>query len=176
MRTANAPSEDAAKMIVVVMGVSGVGKSTVGKRLADGLHWEFADADNYHPPANVAKMSRGIPLDDSDRAPWLLSLELAVEQWLAEERDVILACSALKAAFRARLCSHAPGRIQFIYLKADYLAIAERLANRRNHFMKKELLKSQFDSLEEPEVAIQVDATQSLEAIVDEIASSLKGQ
>lgn len=173
MRYVGVREEDAVKMIVVLMGVSGVGKTTVGIKLADALDFQFADADSYHPLANVAKMRSGIPLDDLDRAPWLHSLELAIAQWVAAGKNVVLACSALKSSFRAALKELAPQQIQFVYLKADFNAVEQRIVSRSNHFMGKELLRSQFDALEEPSVAMQVDATQRLEVIVNEIKSRL---
>ncbi len=173
MRSVGERDENAVKMIVVLMGVSGVGKTTVGIKLADVLGFQFADADNYHPPSNVAKMTSGIPLDDSDRAPWLHSLEQAGAEWVAEGKNVVLACSALKSSFRESLRNLAPQQIQFVYLKADFKSVEQRVVSRSNHFMGKELLRSQFDALEEPRSAIQIDATQRLDAIVSEIKSRL---
>ncbi|MCL1467781.1 gluconokinase [Argonema galeatum] len=159
-------------MIVIVMGVSGSGKSTVGMMLASALNWQFSDADSFHSPANVEKMSKGIPLTDADRIPWLLAMQSAQAQWLREERDMILACSALKSSYREMLYFD-PERIRLVYLKGSFELIQKRLAIRQHHFMSKELLQSQFDTLEEPESAIFVDAAQPPDAIVQQIITTL---
>lgn len=159
-------------MIVILMGVSGSGKSTVGELLAKSLNWDFRDADSFHPEANVAKMSRGIPLEDSDRLPWLLLLQEAIEEWLQDKRDVVLACSALKEAYRQLLVGDRH-QVKIVYLKGSFELFAQRLKQRKNHFMTVELLQSQFDVLEEPKKAIALDASLSVEAIVNEIRKSL---
>ena len=159
-------------MIVIVMGVSGSGKTTVGKLLAQSLNWDFSDADDFHPPANIKKMSLGIPLEDADRLPWLLQLQTTIDWWLLENKNVVLACSALKASYREMLCRNEQ-RIKIVYLKGDFELFAARLKNRENHYMKADLLSSQFHTLEEPEDAIVVDASQVLEVIVLQIRSHL---
>ncbi|MCC3406736.1 MAG: gluconokinase [Microcoleus sp. PH2017_10_PVI_O_A] len=159
-------------MIVMVMGVSGSGKTTVGKLLAQSLHWEFSDADEFHPPANIEKMSRGIPLEDGDRLPWLLHLQPTIDRWLLENKNVVLACSALKASYREMLCRDKQ-RMKIVYLKGDFELFAARLKNRENHYMKADLLSSQFATLEEPEDAIIVDASQPLEVMVLQIKNHL---
>lgn len=161
-------------MIVIVMGVSGSGKSTVGKMLASEMNWAFSDADTFHSPENLEKMSKGIPLDDADRIPWLLAIQQAISAWLKEDRNAILACSALKSTYRQILVPD-PQRIKLVYLKGSFDLIQKRLARRQNHFMHQDLLSSQFDTLEEPEGAIYLDASLPPEAIVQQIKMSLSG-
>lgn len=160
-------------MIILLMGITGSGKSTIGKLLAEGLHWEFSDADAFHSPANIEKMSRGIPLDDADRAPWLQLLQRAIDPWLQEEKNVVLACSALKATYRQILCCN-PSQMRLVYLKGSFELLESRLTQRQDHFMEINLLQSQFDILEEPEEGIQVDIAQPPEVIVQQIRLSLK--
>jgi gluconokinase len=154
-------------MIVVVMGVTGSGKTAVGSRLAQQLGWEFADADNFHSPANVEKMRLGIPLGDADRAPWLNSLRHALAQWLREQRNVVLACSALKKSYREQLL--VGSEVKFVYLKGSYDLIEQRLRLRHGHFASETILAGQFADLEEPDDATTVEIDQSVEAIVAEI-------
>ena len=142
-------------MVVVIMGVSGVGKTTIGQALAQELHWRFADADDFHPAANVAKMRDGIPLGDADREPWLQSLHDAIAGWIARQQSVVLACSALKQSYRQKLLEGP--EVKLVFLHADFSCIAKRLAERRGHYMNPALLKSQFDTLEVPREAISVD-------------------
>jgi gluconokinase len=134
------------------MGVSGCGKSTVGRALAQKLSCSFFDADDFHSPENKAKMSAGIALDDSDRAPWLESLGRNIQDWLAAKQCPRLARSALKASYR-RILGGGDKRVLFIYLKLSFAEIEKRLAARKDHFMSKDLLESQFSTLEEPECA-----------------------
>ena len=159
-------------MITIVMGVSGSGKTTVGKLLAQSLNWDFSDADDFHPSANIEKMSRGIPLEDADRLPWLLQLQAAIDRWLLENKNIVLACSALKASYRKILCPD-PQRMKIVYLKGSFHLLATRLKTRENHYMKADLLLSQLDTLEEPEDAMIVDASQPLEVIVRQIKNHL---
>jgi len=159
------------------MGVSASGKTTVGKLLAEGLGWQFYDADDFHPPANVNKMRSGIPLTDEDRAPWLQALASLIEQSLASSRSIVLACSALKAVYRDRL--RAPARsdekaVQIVYLKIPISVAAERSVQRRDHFMPAALVESQFATLEEPSDAIVIDATLAPEEIVAEIRKAIE--
>jgi gluconokinase len=136
-------------MFVVLMGVAGSGKTTVGRRLADELGWRFYDADDFHPPANVSKMARGIPLDDADRQPWLETLRALIRACLERGESAVLACSALKANYRDHLLLDE--RVKLAYLKGDPALIRQRLENRSGHFMRTEMLESQFAALEEPE-------------------------
>lgn len=162
-------------MIILVMGVSGSGKTSVGKRLAEALGWSFYDADDFHPAANLEKMSQGIPLTDRDRAPWLAILQQAIAQWLQEGKNVVLACSVLKASYRHQLCLD-PEQIRLVYLQGSFSLIQQRLANRQGHFMKVQMLQSQFADLEEPSGGIRVDVAQSPSAIVSEILDRLELQ
>ena len=159
-------------MIILVMGVTGSGKSTVGCLLAESLNWDFADADAFHPQANIEKMNRGIPLDDADRLPWLEQLQRAIDRWLLEDKNIVLACSALKATYRQTLLQDKE-HMRLVYLKGSFELISKRLQERQNHFMNKNLLQSQFDLLEEPEEGIHVDVTEPLEVIVQQIRTSL---
>ena len=154
-------------MIFLLMGVSGAGKTTVGTLLASQMGWEFADGDDYHPPANVEKMRNGIPLTDSDRELWLESLRSLIEVWMAAEKSAVLACSALKQAYRDRLVVGESVRV--VYLKADRELLRERLLLRRGHYMKEGMLESQIETLEEPADAIVLDARSSAEEIVREV-------
>ena len=151
------------------MGVSGAGKTRVGRLLAETLHWTFLDADDFHPQSNIAKMTAGMPLDPADRAVWLEALLAA----LAEAEitgNVVLACSALRAAFRSAL-SAGVSDVRFVYLKADAALVRERVANRRGHFMPASLVESQFATLEEPDDALAIDASRPPAEIVREIRS-----
>jgi gluconokinase len=158
-------------MIVVIMGVTGSGKTTVGTLLAQNLGWEFADADNFHSPANVEKMRLGIPLGDADRAPWLASLRQAMEQWIAKGKNVVLACSALKKSYRDQLSIGSD--VNFVYLKGSYDLIDQRLRLRHGHFATDTILAGQFNDLEEPDDAVTVSIDQSPEAIMAEIERRL---
>jgi gluconokinase len=155
-------------MIVVVMGVAGSGKTTVGKALATALGWPFVEADELHPPANVAKMRRGEPLDEADRAPWLA----AVAAHMRELSDGVVACSALRARYRDVL--RVRPEVRFVLLDVPPALVAERLAQRHGHFMPPSLLPSQLATLERPDDdALIVDATQPVDAIVGRIVETL---
>lgn len=158
-------------MIVIVMGVVGAGKTTVGKLLAHQLSWEFADADDYHPSANIEKIHNGIPLTDADREPWLRLLRDAIVLWIAEGRSVVLACSALKRVYRQTL--HVGPQVRFVYLKGDEALISGRLHSRHGHFADAQILSSQLADLEEPADAIKVAIAGSPEEIVREIRGRL---
>jgi gluconokinase len=151
-------------MIILVMGVTGVGKTTVGQALAQKLHWQFADADDFHSPENVAKMQAGIPLDDADRAPWLQALRESIMQWIAEGRSAVLACSALKEAYRRQLV--AGPNVKVVWLQAEYEVIERWLAERHGHYMNPALLRSQFETLEPPRDAVSIDANQNVPEVV----------
>lgn len=161
-------------MIVIVMGVSGSGKTTVGRRLAAELGWPFYDADAFHSPSNIEKMRAGSPLTDADRAPWLATLRALIDERLAQGRDAVIACSALKKKYRQQLRD---GRtdVRFVYLKGDRNLIAQRIAARRGHFAGSALLESQFAALEEPERgdSIHVDLFLKLDEIVTVIRAAL---
>jgi len=158
-------------MIAIVMGVTGSGKTSVGRLLAQQLGWEFADADDFHPSANVEKIARGIPLTDEDRAPWLERLRIQIANWIANGQNAVLACSALKRTYRQEL-SVGP-EVRFVYLKGSPGLIAQRLRLRRGHFADEKILASQFADLEEPEAAVTVDISQTPEKIVAEIRERL---
>jgi gluconokinase len=158
-------------VILILMGVVGAGKTTVGNLLAQKLGWQFADADDFHPAANVEKIRNGISLDDSDRAPWLAALRNAILQWNAKKQNVALACSALKRKYRDEL---RVAGVQFVYLKGDYKLIQERLRARHGHFASESILRSQFADLEKPDDAITVEIDRSPETIVAEIIEKLK--
>ena len=153
------------------MGVVGAGKTTVGSLLAKKLGWRFADADDFHPAANVEKIRNGMPLDDSDRVPWLAALRNAILRWNVEGQDAVLACSALKRKYRDVL--RVDG-VHFVYLKGDFELIEQRLRTRRGHFASDSILKSQFEDLERPTDAITVEIDKSPDSIVSEIISRLK--
>jgi gluconokinase len=159
-------------MVIVLMGVSGSGKTTVGQALAKLLGWRFADADDWHPEANRIKMHQGIALTDGDRHPWLCSLQTSIDKWLHSGESVVLACSALKQSYRNILrCDDA--RVRVVYLKGRVDIIQQRLESRENHFMPADLLSSQFDVLEEPHHGIIIDIEQPLDSIVQRIAQQL---
>jgi gluconokinase len=158
-------------MIVIVMGVVGSGKTTVGKLLAAQLGWEFADADDFHPQANIEKIRHGISLTDEDREPWLESLHAAIVQWIAQQRSAVLACSALKTSYREKLKVSA--EVRFIYLKGSAALIAQRLHARRGHFANESILAGQFADLEEPKDALTADISGTPEQIVSEIRKGL---
>jgi gluconokinase len=161
-------------MVVVVMGVSGAGKTTVGALLAQDLGWQFFDADDFHPPANVAKMSRGEPLDETDRAGWLDRLAALLDRLLRERRSAVLACSALRASHRARLRGdHGDAEVRIVYLRADPDVLRARLEARQGHFMKATLLASQLATLEEPQNALVVDAAAPPARLVERIRAGL---
>ena len=148
------------------MGVSGSGKSTVGKLLAQELHWTFVEGDDFHPPANVEKMRHGIPLDDNDRRPWLDAIRIRLEQAVKCRENVVLACSALKHSYQHYLAQFARESLRYIYLVGSEELIRQRLARRTGHFMDPALLHSQFETLEPPDEALRVDITDSPAAIV----------
>ena len=158
-------------MIVIVMGTTGSGKTTAGGLLARRLGWEFVDADDFHPAANVEKMKHGIPLTDEDRQPWLKVLHNKIAEWSAEKRSVVLACSALKQSYREEL--RASSDVKFVYLKGTYELFSRRVLGRKGHFAKQDLLASQFATLEEPTDAVTVDASPPPEQIVNEVRRRL---
>lgn len=161
-------------MVIVLMGVAGSGKTTVGLQLAAALGWEFRDADDFHPPANVAKMSAGTPLTDADRAPWLAAIRAHIDVCLAGGSGCVVTCSALKARYRAVLVgADGPARVQLVHLTGDPALLAERIAGRQGHFMKPAMLRSQLDALETPHDALAVDIAPPPAEIVAEILRRL---
>ncbi len=159
-------------MIVIVMGVVGSGKTTIGRLLAEQMGWEFADADDFHPASNVEKIRNGVALTDADRAPWLDSLRSAISQWVVARRNVVLACSALKRTYREKL--EAGPEVRFVYLKGSVALIADRLRLRHGHFANEQILASQFADLEEPEDAVTVSISPEPRKIVAEIRKRLE--
>jgi gluconokinase len=162
-----------AQVVVIVMGVSGSGKTTVGQRLAAALGCRFRDADDFHPPENIAKMTAGIPLTDEDREPWLAVLRELLENTLAAGEGLVLACSALKRVYRERLTVDA-ARQRWVYLQAPRELIAERLKARRGHYMPAAMLDSQFAALEVPEDALRVDASADPDTMVALVLQQLR--
>jgi gluconokinase len=158
-------------MVVVVMGPTGSGKTTIGSLLARRLGWGFVDADAFHSAANKAKMHQGIPLTDADRRPWLEAIHEQILRWLVEKENVILACSALKQSYRDLLWSGP--EVRLVYLKGSYDLIYGRLLARKGHFADEHILAGQFADLEEPTNAIIVDISRSPEELVDEICARL---
>ena len=167
-------------MVVIVMGVSGSGKTAVGQALAETLGWSFEDADGWHPAANVEKMRSGRPLTDEDRQPWLGSLNRAIRKWVEQGTGVVLACSALKAQYRQALRAGVGDAqaVRFVYLKGTFDEIDERLKQRRGHFMPESLLRSQFETFEEPgrSEALPVDVGLPVPVAVNAIIAGLRLQ
>jgi gluconokinase len=159
-------------VIIVVMGVTGSGKTTVGALLAERLGWKFADADEFHSEANKAKMHAGIPLTDADRLPWLAAIHEQIAKWIAVGQNAALACSALKESYRRKLWDGP--QVRFVYLKGSYDLIAERLRSRKGHFADEHILAGQFADLQEPSDAMIVDIRPAPEKIVEEICRKLK--
>ena len=157
---------------IILMGVSGCGKTRVGFALCAVLKFPFYDGDDFHPPENVAKMAAGQPLDDQDRAPWLSNLQALIHGHLIAGKSMILACSALKEKYRTRLSKGNPG-VVFVYLHGDFDLIYQRLTARSGHYMPAGLLRSQFEALEPPKDAIIVEINQSVENISEKILTLL---
>jgi len=154
------------------MGVEGSGKTTVGELLAQELRWKFVDADDFHSPSNKEKMSRGIPLDDADRGPWLRAIHNFVAGQVEEGQNLVLACSALKQSYREQLGKGLEMKV--VYLKGSFELFYSRLQKRQAHFARESLLASQFESLEEPADAITIDAAFPETEIVRQIKSALR--
>jgi gluconokinase len=163
--------ENGKEMVIVLMGVAGSGKSTVGQVLADRLGWRFQDADDFHPPHNREKMRRGIPLDDNDRGPWLQAIRTSIVASLTSNQNAIYACSALKQVYRHFL--KVDEDVKFVYLKGPAALIAQRLAKRKGHFFDRALLQTQFNDLEEPRDVFDVDISSPPNVIADLIIAGL---
>jgi gluconokinase len=159
-------------VVIILMGVAGSGKTTVGRIIASRLGWQFADGDNYHSAANIEKMANGIPLTDEDRTAWLESLRNLIADWLRAGQSALLACSALKQAYRNRL--HVSSEVRLVYLRGTPKLLRERLHARAGHFMTEQMLESQLKTLEEPNDAVVVDINRSPEAIVSEVMTQLE--
>lgn len=154
------------------MGVSGCGKSTIGKQLADYLKVDFYDADDFHPLANINKMKKGQALNDEDRVPWLLKLSHKLNEW-QQNSGAVLACSALKESYRKLLISDNVNSVKWVYLEGSFETISQRMSQRANHFFKANLLKSQFDTLEIPKYGLHIDITNEPSEIVRQVVSQL---
>ena len=159
-------------MVIVLMGVAGSGKTTVGQKLAAELGWSFRDADEFHPPENVAKMSSGLPLTDRDRAPWLAAIRAHIDACLARGEGAVVTCSALKEAYRRALLAD-PARVKLVHLTGDFALLSARIGARQGHFMKPEMLQSQLATLESPRDALAVDITPPPGEIVAHIRRAL---
>jgi gluconokinase len=160
-------------MVIVLMGVSGSGKTTIGRALAKSLRWGFSDADDFHSAANVEKMKNGIPLTDEDREPWLRSIKAAIEQWNRDEPGHVLACSALKGRYREILGRDDP-EVKFVYLQGSFDLISQRLKERKGHFFNPALLRSQFEALESPKDALVVDISKDPQEVVSAILEQVR--
>ncbi len=160
-------------MVILLRGVAGCGKTTVGRLLAARLQWPFHDADDFHSPDNIRKMAAGIPLADEDRRPWLEQLRSLILQHVEKQTNAVLACSALKRAYRDVLSSGAR-EVVAVYLAASVDLIRDRMSRRRDHYMRVALIESQFEALEEPEDALTLPAAWTPEQIVNSICSSLR--
>jgi len=171
-------TDESVPRVLIVMGVSGSGKSTIGKALAERLGWTYQDGDDFHPPGNVAKMSAGQPLTDDDRWPWLRAIAAEIDRIADDGRRAVFGCSALKRAYRDILV-HGRADVRVVYLDGSRALIAERMAARKNHFMPPGLLDSQFATLEAPgpdERPFTVSIDAPVEAIVDAIVEQLPAQ
>jgi carbohydrate kinase (thermoresistant glucokinase family) len=164
--------EEREPRVVVIMGVAGSGKTTIGLKLAAALGWSFRDADDFHPPENVAKMSSGQALSDRDRAPWLAAIRAHVDGCLARGESAVVTCSALKESYRQAIIGD-PARVKLVHLAGEFPVIAARMAERQGHFMKPEMLQSQFAALEPPAQALTVDVAAAPDAIVAQIRTAL---
>lgn len=160
-------------MVIILIGVSGCGKTTIGIELSEKVGCLFLDGDDFHSEANIKKMSGGVPLTEADRRPWLNTLRRKIEQYLDSDENLVLACSALSRQSRELLRGD-NNDVRYVYLQGSKELIAQRLKNRKGHFMHPDLLDSQFDTLQEPDAAIVVCITQSPQEIVAQISSDLR--
>ena len=161
---------------IVIIGVSGSGKSTISEALAAAHHWQYIDADDFHSAANKAKIARNEPLTDADRLPWLQTLHTQIRHWIDTNQTTVLACSALKRSYRDLLSGKDPA-VKFVYLKGSYDLIAKHLREREDHFAKEGILKSQFATLEEPSpdeaIWIDIDRDRDVDRVVRDIDAAL---
>ncbi len=157
-------------MIIIVMGVSGCGKSTIGKLVGEKLNIPFFDGDDFHPQSNIDKMANGFPLNDSDRKPWLEILANNAANW-EKDKGAVIACSALKESYREILNSKAK-KVKWVYLSGSFDLILNRMNARKGHFMKAEMLQSQFDTLEIPTYGLTIDISKEIEKIVADIVNN----
>lgn len=165
--------EQHAPLVVVITGVAGSGKSTVGRALAYSLHWRFHDADDLHSPENIDRMRRGLPLDDARREPWLLRVRAVIEDAIRNRASAVVACSALKARYRAVLSGGLEG-VRFVFLEANRDLLLRRLAGRADHFAGPALLDSQLDALEPPQEAVRLVASRPVTELVDAIRTHIR--
>lgn len=159
-------------MIILLMGVSGSGKTTIGNQLSNDLKWDFIDGDGLHPQANIDKMSHGIALTDDDRKPWLETIRSLIQHGLENNKNFVLACSALKASYRSQLKQDSD-QVKIVYLKASEAVLQERMQHRQGHFMPPSMLHSQLETLEEPTDAIALQSDQPVEQIVAQICQAI---
>lgn len=160
-------------MIILIMGIAGAGKTTVGRELAAALGWRFYDGDEFHSPEHIEQLRLGIPLTDEDRRPWLAKIRKAIGAWVECREPVVFACSLLKAAYRASVLDGYSDQVRIVYLKAGYSLLQQRLAHRTGHFMGEALLASQWEILEEPTDAVVVDAAKPAAILAGQIRSAL---
>jgi len=158
--------------IILLMGVSGSGKTTIGRMLAGQLGWPYFEADDFHSPANKEKMSHGIPLNDDDRAPWLAAIRQRIDECVAGNQSAVFTCSALKESYRHILMDHVPA-VSLVYLAGDSDTLLQRMEGRSGHYMKADMLQSQLATLEVPHNALMIDIAQSPETIVAKIRAYL---
>lgn len=158
--------------IIIIMGVSGCGKTTIGKKLASKLKIPFCDGDDFHPESNISKMKNNIELDDQDRKPWLETLAMLIKEW-SSTSGAILACSSLKESYRQILSKYTE-QIEWIFLSGSFETIKNRVEQREEHFMNSTLLQSQFDTLEIPKYALQINIENEIDEVINEIISKLE--
>ena len=173
-RLLNRRSVSVTPRILLIMGVAGSGKSTLGQRAATALGWPYFEADDFHAEANKAKMANGIPLDDADRSPWLAAIRAKMNATIDAGRSAVFTCSALKEKYRQVLAGDAQHPVTIVFLKGDYETILARVGQRQGHFMKAEMVKSQFEALEHPEGAIELDIRETPEALLAKILAAVK--
>jgi gluconokinase len=158
--------------IILIMGIAGAGKTTIGRELASALGWRFCDGDAFHSAAHIEQLRRGIPLTDEDRQLWLLDIHQAIGEWVDRREQVVLACSVLKAAYRELVLAGHTEYVRLVYLKADPELLRQRLIERKGHFMGQALLASQLAILEEPADALVIDATEPPSSIIEQVRSA----